>query len=128
MSIVGSLLPYPSVVSSLPLLMPAAEQLSLVSSQDLQDQVSRCLLAIYTSYYLSRYISSYLLIYLSSYPNNLSYYCSYFHSVLILIYTKYLISYSYYILSSGESLSSIPHVATRLEILSRTFMQLSIVV
>ena len=38
-SIVGSLLPYPSVVSSLPLLMPAADQLSLVSSQDLQDQV-----------------------------------------------------------------------------------------
>ena len=43
-SIVGSLLSYPSVVSSLPLLLPSSDQLSLVSSQDLQDQVISVLL------------------------------------------------------------------------------------
>ena len=35
-SIVGSLLSYPSVVQSLPLLLPSSDQLTLVSSQDLQ--------------------------------------------------------------------------------------------
>ena len=38
-SIVGSLLSYPSIFPSLNILMPAPDQLSLVSSRDLQDQV-----------------------------------------------------------------------------------------
>ena len=43
-SIVGSLLSYPSALPSLSMLLPAPDQLSLVSSKDLQDQVIAVLL------------------------------------------------------------------------------------
>ena len=43
-SIVGSLLSYPSMLPSLNLLLPAPDQLSLVNSKDLQDQVIAVLL------------------------------------------------------------------------------------
>jgi hypothetical protein len=43
-SIVGALLPFPSVVSDVPLLLPSPNELSLVSSVDLKEQIIGVLL------------------------------------------------------------------------------------
>ena len=43
-SIVGALLPFPSVVTDVPLLLPSPNELSLVSSVDLKEQIIGVLL------------------------------------------------------------------------------------
>jgi hypothetical protein len=43
-SIVGALLPFPTVVTEVPLLLPSPNELSLVSSVDLKDQIIGVLL------------------------------------------------------------------------------------